>query len=316
MTREAVRWGGAAAALLGLGAASFALAVFATATPEAHVLQYLDALADDDLTAAARLAGLPADAALPLGDDSEPSIVRIIERIEAADGTARVLAEYGTEQDAVTAVFVLEPGPAHLGLVPVWQFARPPVATAMVGVDQHDRVRVNGVLAQTPEAGEPVSLAVFVPSLVTARVVEPHVQAAPVSRRVDGSMPTTIELEAETTALLQRVVALEVEQFVLDCTEQRVLLPTGCPFGRTVTERVIDLPRWQLVSGPEVVIVPGQAPGRWAVVGTAELRLTAQVQRLRDGRVSDLDETVTANLSGEVVLTVDGPELTIYPPPD
>lgn len=316
MTREAVRWGGAAAALFGLGAVSFALAVFATATPEAHVLQYLDALADDDLTAAARLAGLPADAALPLGDDGEPSIVRIIERIDADDGSARVLAEYGTEGDAVTAVFALEPGPAHLGLVPVWQFARPPVTTAIVGVDQHDRVRVNGVLAQTPEAGEPVSLAVFVPSLVTARVVEPHVQAAPVSRRVDGSTTTTIELEAETTALLQRVVALEVEQFVLDCTEQRVLLPTGCPFGRTVTERVVDLPRWQLVAGPEVAIVPGRAPGRWSVIGEAELRLTAQVQRLRDGRLSDLDETVTANLSGEVVLTADGPELTIYPPPD
>ena len=316
MTREAVRWGGAAAALLGLGAASFALAAITTATPEAHVWQYLDALADDDLVAAARLAGLPDDAPLPLGDDGEPNIVRIIERIDSADGTARVLAEYGIEQDAVTAVFSLEPGPAHLGIVPVWQFARPPVATATVSVDQHDRVRVNGVLAQTPEAGEAVSLAVFVPSLVTARVVEPHVQAAPVSRRVDGSMPTTLELEAEPTALLKRVVTREVTQFLIHCSEQRVLLPTGCPFGRTVTERVIGLPQWQLVSGPDVEIVPGQAPGRWGVVGTAELRLTAQLQRLRDGQLSDLDDTVTANLSGDVVITVDGPELTIYPPPD
>ena len=302
--------------MLGLGVASFAIAAITTATPEAHVLQYLDALADDDLVAAARLAGLQSDEPLPLGDDGEPSIVRIIERIDADDGTARVLAEYGTETDAVTAVFTLEPGPAHLGIVPVWQFARTPVTTATVAVDQHDQVRVNGVLAQTPEAGEAVSLAAFVPSLITARVVEPHVQAAPVSRRVDGSTTTTLELQAEPTALLQRVVAREVEHFFLDCTEQRVLLPTGCPFGRTVTERVVDLPRWQLVSGPDLEIVPGRAPGRWSVIGQAELRLTAELQRLRDGRLSELDETLTANLSGEVVLTADGPELTIYPPPD
>lgn len=316
MNRDALRWGGAAVALLGLGAASFALAAVATATPEAHVQQYLDALADDDLVSAARLAGLDDDAALPLGDDGEPSIVRIIERIDSSDGRVRVLAEYGGEEDAVTAVFTVEPGPAHLGLVPVWQFARLPVATVAVGVDQHDRVRVNGMIAQTPEAGQSVALTVFVPSLVTARVIEPHVQAPPVSRRVDGSTPASIELEAEPTALLKRVVAVEVEQFLLDCTEQRVLLPTGCPFGRTVTERVVDPPRWQLVSGPDLEIVPGRAPGRWSVIGEAELRVTAQVQRLRDGRLSDLDETVTANLSGEVVLTADGPELTIYPPPD
>ncbi len=316
MRRETLRWGGAAAALLGLGAASFALAVVVTATPEAHVLRYLEALADDDLVAAARLAGVPDGEALPLGDDGESSIVRIIERIDTAGGGARVIAEYGGEQDAVTAVFSLAPGPAHLGIVPVWQFARLPVGIATVEVDQHDRLRVNGQVVQTPAAGEAVSLTVFVPSLVTARVVEPHVQSAPSSRRVDGSRPTVIALEAAPTALLKREVTTEMEAFLVACTEQQVLLPTGCPFGRSVTERVVDRPTWQLVSPPDIEIVPGSSPGIWAVVGEAELRLTVQVQRLRDGRLSDLDETVTASLSGDVVLTDDGPELTIYPPPD
>ncbi|MBX9472161.1 hypothetical protein [Microcella sp.] len=315
MRREAQLWGGAAAAVLGLGAASFALAVVATATPEAHVLRYLEALAADDLVAAARLAGVPDGDALPLGDDGEPSIVRIIERTDSTDGDARVIAEYGTEQDAVTAVFLLTPGPAHLGIVPVWQFARSPIDSASVEVDQHDRLRVNGQIVQTPEAGEAVSLAVFVPSRVTARVVDPHVQADAVSRRVNGSTPTAIVLEAKPTALLTRDVAVEFESFLIACTEQRVLLPTGCPFGRSVTERVVDRPTWQLTSPPDIEIVAGRSPGTWAVVGEAELRLTVQVQRLRDGLVSDLDETVTANLGGEVVITDDGPELTIYPPP-
>jgi hypothetical protein len=40
------------------------------------------------------------------------------------------------------------------------------------------------------------------------------------------------------------------------------------------------------------------------------------VQRLRDGQLSDREETIAANISAEVVLTDDGAELTIYPPRD
>lgn len=316
MNRVALRWGGAAVALLGFGIASFAVAVVSTATPEAHVMRYLEALADDDLVDAARLAGLPADSAIPLGDDGEPSIMRIIERIDIVGGGARVIAEYGTEQDAVTAVFTLAPGPAHLGIVPVWRFDRPPIGAASVGVDQHDRLVVNGQRVQTTEAGATVELAVFVPSRLTAQLVEAHVRASTVSRRTNGSTSTTIVLEAEPTEQLRRVVLREIEQFLIDCTAQQVLLPTGCPFGRTVAERVVGLPTWQVVGAPDIEIVPSATPGRWSVVGDAQVQLTAQVQRLRDGRLSELDEVVTASISGEVVLTDDGPELTIYPPRD
>lgn len=316
MNRTAALWGGVAAAVAGLGAVSFALATIATATPEAHVTRYLEALADDDLADAARLAGLSPDAPLPIGDDGEPSIVRVIERVDLADGTARVVAEYGSDEDALTAQFILTRGPAHLGVIPTWQFVTPPVTSVAVGVDEHDRLLINDVLVQTPEAGASAELSVFVPSRLTARLTEAHVRAASERIRVDGSSPAALLLEAQPTAELERVVERDVEEFLLECTDQRVLLPTGCPFGRTVTDRVIDEPQWQLVSSPSIEIVSGSTPGRWSVVGDAELRVTAQVQRLRDGRLSDLDETVVAAIRGEVVLTAEGPELTIYPPRD
>jgi hypothetical protein len=198
----------------------------------------------------------------------------------------------------------------------VWQFARPPIATATVGVDQHDRLQVNDRAVQTPSAGGTVELAVLVPSRITARLVDAHVRAPSVASRVDGSTRTEIVLEAQPTELLRRVVTREIERFLLDCTEQRVLLPTGCPFGRTVIERVVDPPTWQLVAPPEVEIMPGEEPGRWSVVGDARLQLVAQLQRLRDGRLSELDETVSASIRGEVVLTVGAPVLTIYSPRD
>lgn len=316
MNRSAMLWGGVAAALAGLGVLTFAFASVATATPEAHVSRYLEALADDDLADAARLAGLSPDAPLPFGDDGEPSIVRVVERVDLPDGDARVVVEYGSDQDAVTAVFILTPGPAHLGVIPVWRFATPPVTTASVGVDKHDRLLVNDVRVHTPEAGAAVEVSVFVPGRLAARLSEAHVRASGERVRVDGSSQATIVLEAQTTPELQRVVTREIEEFLLDCTEQRVLFPTGCPFGGVVTDRVIDEPLWNLETSPTIEIVPGLTPGRWAVMGEASLRLTAEVQRLRDGRLSDIDELVTASIIGELVLSADGPELTIYPPRD
>jgi len=316
MNGGAVIWGGAAAALLGLGALSFGLAVVSTSTPEAHVTRYLDALANDDLIDAARLAGLSAETPLPWGDDTDPTIVQIIERTDLPGGDARVVVEYGTQQDAVTATFTLTRGPAHLGIVPVWQFLRPPVATVSVAVDHHDRLRVNDAILITPGAGVSTEITVFVPSRITARLTEAYVTAASESLRVNGSTPAVIMLAAETTAELHRVVSRQVEEFLRECTKQQVLFPTGCPFGVAVTDRAVEPPRWQLLSGPNVEIAPGSVPGRWTVVGNAEMQLTVPVQRLRDGQLSDREETIAANISAEVVLTDDGAELTIYPPRD
>jgi len=314
MDRRRAWWGGAVLAVLALGGASFTAAAVTTATPEAHVLRYLDALADDDLVGAAVLAGLPTDGALPLGDDGSPTVMRIVERVERANSLVEIAAEYGTLDDLVTARFVLAPAAAHFGIVPVWQFAQPPVAAVEVGVDHHDRLTVNGRPVQAGAAGNSATVAVFVPSRVTATLADPFVRADTVTVRVDGGAPATITLEARPTDALERAVLGELDAFISGCTAQQVLLPTGCPFGRSVADRVVGRPQWQLDSDLAVTIVPGDVAGRWSVIGTAEVQLTATVQRLRDGVISELDDLITATITGEVVLLPDGPRLTIYSP--
>lgn len=316
MNRRRAWWGGATLAVIALGGASFTAAAVVTATPEAHVLRYLDALADDDLIGAAVLAGLPADRALPLGDDGNPTVMRIVERVERTDPLVEIVAEYGTLDDLVTARFVLTPAAAHLGIVPVWQFAQPPIATVEVAVDHHDRLTVNGRTVQTGAAGDSVAVAVFVPSRVTATLADPFVRADAVTVRVDGGTPATITLEARPTDALERAVLAELDTFMSECTAQQVLLPTGCPFGRTITDRVVGRPQWQLDSDLAVVIAAGGEAGRWSVTGTADVRLVATVQRLRDGAISELDDVITATITGDVVLLPDGPLLTIYSPRD
>lgn len=156
----------------------------------------------------------------------------------------------------------------------------------------------------------------FVPSRVTASLADPFVRAESITVRVDGDAPQAITLEARPTDALERAVLAELEIFMTQCTAQQVLLPTGCPFGRTVADRVVGRPQWQLDSDLALTIVAGDIAGRWNVIGTAEVRLTATVQRLRDGGVSELDDVVTSTITGEVVLQPDGPRLTIYSPRD
>ena len=134
------------------------------------------------------------------------------------------------------------------------------------------------------------------------------------SVRLTGAAPRVVVLEAEPTARLERGVLQEVEAFLADCVEQEVLQPAGCPFGRAIDDRVLGLPQWELVSDPVVSLTASSTPGTWEVRALAEVGLRVTVQRLFDGRISDVDTTLTATITGEVVMRDGMPRLTIAPP--
>lgn len=314
MTRAALVWGGGAAALLGLGGLAFGIVVATTATPADHVQRYLEALARDDLAAAARLAGLQPPTAMPLGDEGEPGIPRIVSSATGADGVVTVIAEYGADEDAVRVSFRLEPAPPVLGLVPAWAFTSPPVATLTVAADEHDRLVVNErpIVAAAP--GDSATVTVFVPARVTVRLDEPLLRAEPETLRVSAEGAPTVVLEVEAGERLERAVGQQVERLLIECAEQRVLQPTGCPFGVEIADRIVEGPEWQLDAPPDLVIEPSDTAGVWQVRGGGAVRLEVSVQSLFDGDVVDREESIGFVVRGQVVLDTDGPVLTIYPP--
>ena len=314
MRRAPLIWGGAAAALAGVGAGVLALLISATTTPEAHVERYLQALAADDLVTASRLAGLPEGAPTPLGDAGEPTIATVIGRIERAEGRVAIIAEYGGAADAATVILTLAPAEPLLGIVPQWSFASPPVRSLEVGVDQHDEFLVNDVRLAAAAAGETARVTGFVPSRLEIGIADPYVDGAPVTLRLTGSAPRVVMLEARPTPRLERGVLQEVEAFLADCVEQQVLQPAGCPFGRAIDDRVLGLPQWELVTDPVLTLAPGSTAGTWQVRALAEVGLRVSVQRLFDGRISEVDTTLTATVTGEVVMRDGMPRLTIAPP--
>lgn len=318
MTRAALVWGGAAAAILGLGAVALAVIVATSATPAAHVQRYLDALARDDLAAAARLAGIEPPSAMPLGDEGEAGIRRIISANDRGDGTVAVVAEYGGENggetDAARVTFVLEPAPAALGIVPRWAFTTPPVAELEISADLHDRVDITNQPVVAEEAGGTVVVRVFVPARVTVRLDDPLLRAEPVTTRVALADNEPITLAVSPSATFERRVQREVERLLAACTEQEVLLPAGCPFGVEITDRVTVAPQWELIVAPEIALTAGERPGVWSVRGAGMVRLVVTVQRLLDGSVKVRDEEVAVTVRGEVVIEPEGPVLTLYPP--
>lgn len=313
MTRAALVWGGAAAAVLGLGGVALAIVIATTATPADHVQRYLDALARDDLVTAARLAGLEPPTAMPLGDAGEPGIHRIISSETGPDGIVTVIADYGDEQDAVRVPFRLAPAPPILGLVPAWAFEQPPVAELAVAADEHDRVVVNDRALRTPGASEAVQISAFVPARVTVSLAEPLLRAESVTTRVEAN-GARIELAVHPSERLERTVRRELEELMLACTEQRVLMPAGCPFGIEIDDRVVEPPVWSLDEALDLIIEPGTRPGVWRVRGEGSVQLAVTVQRLFDGVLVERDEPLGFVVRGDVVLEPQGAVLTVYPP--
>lgn len=312
MTRAALIGGGAVAALLGIGALAYAVLVATAATPAAHVQRYLDALARDDLVTAAALAGLEPPTVMPLGDEGEPSIRRIISSTDSRDGTVAVTAEYGTDTDAVKVTFTLEPAPPTLGVVPAWAFVEPPVATLAVAADRHDVVAVATRSVMADAAGLPVAVSVFVPARVSVRIDDPLLVAEPRTLRVgaDGS-ESAITLMVEPSERLQSAVQAEIERLLGECAELAVLQPTGCPFGVTVVDRVVGEPQWSLDAVDTVTIEPGERPGAWNLRAEGSVQLVVEVQKLFDGTVSTRDELIGFVVRGEVTITDRQPQIRL-----
>lgn len=319
MTRARLVWGGVAAAILGLGALSVGVTLATTAGPEHHVQRYLDALARDDIAAAARLAGLEEGAALPVGDEGAASIRRIIETAPNSDGTVAVTAEYGDETDAARITFLLEPAPATGGVIPAWRFVDLPVTPLVVGVDQHDALVVGPVAVTAPGPGQVARVAVLVPARVTVRLAEPLLTAEPVTLRATGlpgapgSAAAPVLLQAEPSAVLLRETARLLDELLAGCAEQEVLKPAACPFGIEVDDRVTQPPQWVVDERGPVSLTLSSRAGEWRLRADGVASVTLTVQRLFDGQVSELVEPASFTASGVVRLTGGRPVLELDP---
>ncbi len=284
MRREVLLWSVAAGAVLlafGVTVLALNLTVYSAS---GFIRTYLDALARHDATAALELAGTA-----PVGDASDELLVRQamsdLEDIEitadrtASDGTHYVTAEYVVGGQAGSTEFAVERQGTLFGIFNGWRFAQSPLSVLQLTVQHGDAFTANGLdlVAFAGQDSQGAYLA-FTPSAITLTHESPYLEADPVTALLlqpATAVPAALDIGANAAFVAE--VQRQVDEFLTACTTQRVLLPTGCPFGQTIDDRIVTEPLWSMVQLPKMALEPSGAVATWRVPRAAGLRTSSSM---------------------------------------
>jgi len=306
MRRTVLTWSAIMALLLaGFGASVVALNADIYSA-HGFVGRYLDALQRQDSAGALALPGVRTgnDAASELLTSDAMgrlSDARTISDTAGADGRHTVVVEYtiaardGSRSTTERSRFEVAPDGTRFGLFPSWRFASSPIGSISITVLHDQQFAVNGFDVTSKAAPDSAAaFQVFAPGLYVLDHESTYLTAKKVTAAITelGAIAdATVDVQANEAFVAE--VQKHVSAYLAECTTQQVLLPTGCPFGKSLANRVQNAPQWSMVADPVVTIVPGQTPGTWAVPKTpAAAHLTVDVRSLFDGKVSTFDEDV------------------------
>lgn len=287
--------------LLGRGQAADALALPGVAIDSATV-------ANAELWSSASDALLRRDALAPLTDATG------ISEVPDDDGTTLVTVAYTAGSYEGQSTFRVRQA-GWLGIAPAWRFTDSPLALIELTVRGAMQFQVNGFEIDkrqvSPERMDadplaPVALLVFSPGLYSIEIdtaISSSPGVAVLSDTPAAGIP--VDLQTQPTEKFISVVQEQVHAFLDACATQQVLQPTGCPFGFTVRNRIVDVPTWTMAQQPAITLVPSGA--NWTIERTeATAHIQVGIQSIFDGSITPVDEDVPFFLTGEVTILPDG----------
>ncbi len=268
------------------------------------VASYLDAVARGDVDGAVRMPGVTTgargtDELLAPAALASLTNIRLVRDTDDGNGRHTVLYGYTVGGSAGTSAFVVERSGVRLGVFSAWRFVDSPLSLLRVTVRNGapggaDGIAANGVTLPDTTPNGPHSYRVLTPNRVVLSHASRYLTGAKVAALV-GRPASVAEatVDIQPNRAFEREVQTELDRFLAACTTQKVLLPTGCPMGTQITDRIQDAPVWSIVRYPVVAIVPGADPGSWQVPETGGLaHLTVTVKSIFDGSLSTIDEDV------------------------
>jgi hypothetical protein len=315
LRRAVVTWSLLAALLLGAFVGTVASLNRTVLSAHGFVHAYLDALAREDSRDALATPGvvLPEEGSRALLDArAMPGLadVELVSDEPAGDDERAVTYAYTLPSGPASTSFRVRPLPATLGLFARWEFATSPVAAVDLDLRHAATFTANGLAVSATPGGDAAEGAgstylVLAPSTVALDHASAYLEAEETAVAVmePGSV-VPARVDAEPTEELVASVQGEVEAYLTACTTQAVLLPSGCPFGKPIRDRITAPPAWSMARMPEIALRPASddpADLDWVVpstVGTAHIRVP--VRSLYDGRVTELDEDVPFSVSWRV----------------
>ena len=296
--------------LLAEGRATDALAVPGVAVDPAELeAAGLPATASDALLRSTALA--PIDHVHVVSQEQDGDITHVTVQYDAGGYEGRTT--FDVERDG------------SIGLAPTWRFATSPLAVMNLGVSGSMIFDVNGFELDkrqvSPNGADadplaPVSLLVFSPGLYSVSVdtaISSTPGVAVLSDSPFHAIP--VNVQAQPTEEFLGVVQEKVAEFLTQCATQEVLQPTACPFGFFVQDRIDSLPKWSIVTQPEVSVEPDGAG--WSILPTeAMAHIEVDIRSLFDGRVRSVREDVPFVVTGKITVRPDGKVSIVVTGPD
>lgn len=283
-------------------------------SPSGYVSSYLSALESGNYGLAARQAGLTeVPRVTPLKGELTDS--RIISQAVLDNGDIVVEANFTLGGAEESTFFVLRASEPILFFFTSYQFAEPPIARLELTVVGDNRIVINSTELSIARLGVPPSISVLVPGVYDGSLDTEWLRSE-VTRvlAVGHGSTNSLRVVLEPTPQLVDRTREAIEDFLDDCADQGVLQPVSCPFGITVTDRVVGTPEWTILDYPDVSLRLGADRVTWAVVasrGTAQVEV--QVQSLFDGKIDATDDTIAFTMLGVVRgTTADEPVLNLY----
>jgi hypothetical protein len=298
-------------------------------SPTAFVERYLDMLADGDAadaidvpgvvvtSAELEAAGLPplsSDALLRRDALAQLTDIEVTGEEPSEGDIVRVTATYRAGAYPGTTTFDVRRD-GQVGLAPTWRFATSPLALMSLTVNGSMSFEVNGfridkrqVSADGAEADPlaPVPLLVFSPGIYSVAVDTAIAETPGVAVLSDSPLAEVpVQVQATATPEFVATVQQRVEEFLTSCATQQVLLPTACPFGFTVQDRLDSAPVWSIVTQPTVSVEPDGAGWRIPPV-EALAHIEVEVQSLFDGDRYTVSEDVPFTVTGRIAVLPDG----------
>ena len=280
-----------------------------------YVESYLAALQRHDAVTALELAGDPPATSrrtdLLVAAAIVPVTVVEVTAGDEVDGITPVTVAFEVGGRSGVTQFTLQRTGALFGLFPSWGFVESPLASVEITVMHTTEFTANGIALRTPAQNEPVRYLAFSPGILTLEHESSLLVATPETVLVDSSTArATLDARASETFIAQ--VQAEVDAYLAGCASQQVLMPSGCPFGQRIADRIVSAPEWSIVSSPIIALDPTATPGEWTTpTAPGVARLVVDVKSIYDGEVETFDEpvpfsvgfTVTFVGAREVVLT-------------
>jgi hypothetical protein len=293
--------------------------------PGDFVRVYLDALARGDARSALDLPGVDAGSAGDqlLTDDVLTGLSGIRQIADVATGADRhrVTFDWTAPQGSGTTTFEVQRIGTRLGLFPEWGFAVSPTAVLALDVQHDPRFTANGVPSSTGLVGPgAIDIAVLVPGSYVLAHDSAFLRADDVTVLADdpGAVLTTT-VDVEPSPAFAPALSDGAAAHLTACATQKVLFPTGCPFGETIRNRVVSDPEWTIVDLPDTAglsVEPGPF-GYWvAGPAPATAHLVVKVESLFDGSLSTFDQDVPFEARYLVSAAGSALQLTDASPPD